>query len=58
MSKKAILTDFSALKGKITLSEGKDIHSGVEKKNSYPTTKGRRITPEGWPTSCAYALQP
>lgn len=25
MSKKAILTDFSALKGKITLSEGKDI---------------------------------
>jgi hypothetical protein len=39
MSKKAILTDFSALKGKITLSEGKDIHSGVEKKTVTPQPK-------------------
>lgn len=39
MSKKAILTDFSALKGKITLSEGKDIHSGVEKNTVTPQPK-------------------
>ena len=39
MSKKAILTDFSALKGKITLSEGKDIHEGVENKTVIPQPK-------------------
>lgn len=39
MSKKAILTDFRALKGKITLSEGKDIYSGVEKKTVTPQPK-------------------
>ena len=39
MSRKTIITDFSALKGKITLSEGKDIHSGVEKKTVTPQLK-------------------
>lgn len=39
MSKKAILTDFSALKGKITLSDAKDIYSSVEKKTVTPQPK-------------------
>ena len=36
MSKKAILTDFSALKGKITLSEGKDITTPQPKPQTQP----------------------
>ena len=42
MSKKAILTDFSALKGKITLSEGKDIttpHPKPQAQSQQPKVK-------------------
>jgi hypothetical protein len=39
MSRKTIITDFRALKGKITLSDAKDIHSGVEKKTVTPQPK-------------------
>ena len=43
MSKKAILTDFSALKGKITLSEGKDITTPQPKAEESHLKVGQQV---------------
>ena len=43
MSKKAILTDFSALKGKITLSEGKDITTPQPKTEESHLKVGQQV---------------